>query len=296
MATCRIIIALFTLCFLLLQKGDCQIYGFAREVYAAKSTVPIKSISVYNSISDKINIRKPNPNFNVKKMYLSSIEKYNNNDQLIGDVLMKRNGEVSFSSIYEYDDLDRIIGIRRYSLTDSIYIKKQYLKNQIIEHYITKNKLKKITIQTLNDNGNIIKWLFLEPNKDTLQQYQYTYDNQGNETSFILSYSKTGNNYTIKKQYDSLGHLKKYEQYDSSNNLTEEIFHEKVKESTDKNTNLKTTHFKLKHLVYEGTKVKKYETESIFINDKYNNTIKYYTNNSCGIKANWSETYLDIEY
>ncbi len=272
-----------------------QIHGLGREAYAFESNCPIKSINLYRSKKSRNNVKKLDSKYRKKKMYLSSTEFYNSNDQLESDLIIGKDGQEIGSSIYEYDSCNRLVRIKRNHGLRLVDQKRSYSENKIIIEQIEDGKVIGVSEQNLNEKDQITDWIFMNPQRDTIMQYMYEYDDNGNEIEFRKVASDKEKNYTYKKFYDEGGKMRRTETYDAHNKLSESITYEEVANANYKDTDYVMVHTKLRHSLYSNV-LKTFETERIEFRDKYNNAIKIYTNQSCGMKGKWEIIYLDIEY
>ncbi|MEM6966984.1 MAG: hypothetical protein AAF573_19640 [Bacteroidota bacterium] len=271
-----------------------NINGFYKDSFAAKSTCPIESIEIYRSMYPRRRLRRVNTKFAAKNMERVSTEEYNDSDNLASD-LMEGNGQIGWSN-YIYNDDGKLIEIQRIVGTIIMLIKRKYVGNKIIIQTIQNNKVISTSIQILNKQNRISNYYFLNEAKDTIGQYCYTYDLDGNEIESKRIHKDRVNNYTRKNFYDPFGKLIRTEHYNFEGKLTSTTVIEEVKDSKFKDLAEKYIHVRKKHTEIINGKNKKYVTEKISLIDDCNNVYKFYTNEFYGKGDRWQTYYLDIKY
>ena len=162
---------------------ECQIHSTVRTIFIKNDTKPIQSIVTYRSVQNSVGLVRCYPGLDTSVMYVSSIETYNDFDQLESLLFFNKKKEILEQSNFFYNEDDQLVKIDH---SGGFTTTRQYLENKIILKTIKEDKVKRISIQLNDDRNRIIDWVFLNYAKDTIQRYQYQYDDFGNKNFFKM--------------------------------------------------------------------------------------------------------------
>lgn len=275
-----------------------QVKGPIAEAFKIESNCEITSITQFISSTSEKSIKNFDSEINKIKMYVSSIEIYNEDKNVESDVSFNKNQEILRQNFYLYDTLNQLILIEKENVkaNNKYYIKKQYLKNTVYFKTIFENEVKNISVQEYDNKDQIIEWIFLDENQDTSLIYEYNYDLQGNKIGFRKIDNQPDDSYSELFKYDDINKLIGYQLFNNKGKLKYEYTIKNIKNHKIENEGLKVEYQRKFHTEYTILGGIKQETDQITFYDECGNMVKRYTNESCGNLGDWIIIYLEINY